>query len=374
MNISIKNSFEKILSSKFFYPFVFIFYFLFLFLLYSQTGIITNLEAEKYIGAASEIIKGNHQYSFDNYLFFLSYNYFLAFCFLISGYKFAVFMQIVLTIISAFCIEKIVLKFTSSNSLSKISLFLFLFSYLIQYWVITLFSESFFISITLFYFYFIICKSYTVKNSISIFLIGIILLFARPQGVLFILPSILFLFQEKFKIKKSLFFILLLFSSVALFYLISIQNNSCEGVVKPITESSIICGFPEKPVGEILFDHCTILEAHKYLIEKNSFTYDLKLCIKKGISFFTLTRNYYSTSHNVLLLLHYPFYILLLFTFFIKREINLLQTILFLNAFLIAITYNEWHGRYITVVFPLIIILGMAGVKKILEKRNITIR
>ncbi len=357
----------KITSSSLFYPIVFVLYFIFLFFLYYQTGIITNHEAKKYISAANEIINGNIAFSFKNYFLFSSYNFFLVICFFISGLKFAILIQVFLSIVSAFCINKIVLKLTSSTILSKIAFLVFLFSYLIQFWVLTFFSESFFISISIVFLFFVTCKNYSLKNIFFIVLIGAILIFSRPQGILVIIPSIIFLIQKKFNYKKIIGIILFLALSIVFFSTVLIQVCSCEDVIKPICESSIICGFPEKPNEVFNLIDCTILNAHTCLIEKNSFWYDFKLCCRKAFSFFVLTREYYSPTHNFIMMLHYPLYILALFSFKNNNETILFHSIILMNVILISLTFNEWHGRYLSVVYPMIIVLSMFGTKQLLK-------
>jgi hypothetical protein len=364
---------NKIISSPLFYLINLFFYLLFLLFLYFKTGIITNHEAEKYIDSANEILKGNYNFSFENYLLFSSFNYFLATCILITGYKLAIVGQLFLSVFSAYCIMKIVLELTNSNVLSKISYSLFLFSYLIQFWVITLFSESFFISISVILLYTIICKKKLFNIKLILLLLTIVLLFARPQGVLFIMPAFIFYLQKNYNLKKQHSFLLFCGLSFVLFGFVLFQKNSCEDVIRPISESSVICGFPEKPSSVFSLEKCNIFYAHKYLIKEYSIWYDLKMCSKKVISFFILTRDYYSVLHNFYMIIHYPLYILIIFSIKRNKEIQLFFSIIFLNLVLIALTFNEWHGRFTAIVFPIMLILGMIGLKKVLGLYKINI-
>jgi hypothetical protein len=196
-------------------------------------------------------------------------------------------------------------------------------------------------------------------------------MFARPQGVLFILPAWIFFAERHGFIYKATGIKLLVLALSAVFYYILYHKVSCEHVYRPIAESDIICGFSQTKEVLITPATCNILNAHKYIINEYGWVHEMKLFGNKVVSLFTLTRSYYSTSHNLLIGLNYfilALSIIPLLNLLKGKNIeHLFYTIIFCNAFLIGITYDEWHGRYLAVLMPMLIILAARGLNDLLK-------
>ena len=129
-------------------------YSLFLYLIFKNSSIITNNEAEKYIKASQELAKGDIGYTIKHHLFYSSYIFFITPFLSILGLKATIAAQALLNIIAAYCIKSSVEIISPGNRFSFVAALVLLFSYAVQFWTLTLFSDNFFVAIiciTLYY-------------------------------------------------------------------------------------------------------------------------------------------------------------------------------------------------------------------------------
>ena len=136
-----------------------------------------------------------------------------------------------------------------------------------------------------------------------------------------------------------------------------------------IVEGHVICGSPERPGALEDFHGTTILDAQVALFREPA--YATGLFVRRTVSLFTLTRPYYSSTHNLLLLPLYALFALAVAGWWrwkAEEVVGLLVAVLVLNALLIGLTYDEWNGRFLVPLWPIIIALAGAGWDRAVER------
>ncbi|MEJ8843053.1 hypothetical protein WG954_11720 [Lacibacter sp. H375] len=357
-------------SYKIKYLLISIAYVFFLYLLYRHTGIITVNEAEKYIVASQEFLKGNIAYTFEHHLFYSSYVLFITPFYALGGVIGVVIAQVVFNILAAICLKKSIDLILPGNKVSTLGSLIFLFSYPIQYWTLTLFSDNFFVCLIS------ICLYYTIKKKTmpeKIFWLFLLLIqvFSRPPGVfLSTVFGCYYLYTEKI-VSTSRLWALVVILFLFLFSILFFIPVETSGYIKPIAAGAIIVNKPDYDVPEFNgLEKSTLSAAYSYLFEHKGFSQTLGLYFRKLGSFFTLTRPYYSKLNNSILSLHYLLYFLAIGGLFLLR--NKMQLLIFflvvmlLIANLTALTYNEWHYRFTLAIFPFLIVLSVLSFNYIL--------
>ncbi|MBK6754256.1 MAG: hypothetical protein IPG69_11865 [Flavobacteriales bacterium] len=91
--------------------------------------------------------------------------------------------------------------------------------------------------------------------------------------------------------------------------------------------------------------------------------------MQKVLTFFHLTRPFFSTAHNVALVLHYPIYLFAAIGLFKPRcaEQNIVLAVLALHIAVFSLTYLEWHGRFMAPVWPLLLMVATIGGQRALR-------
>ena len=337
-------------------------YLIFLCLLYLRQGIIDFNEAEKYISAVEQITEGNVLLTLKAYTFYSSYLIFLAALLPLGGIMFVVIAQVILNFIASVFLKKTLSELTGSTKYGIIAQVLFLSCYPIQVWTLTLFSDSFFICIISISTYFILKKEKNTKDLLTLAFLSLVLIFARPPGIMFILSYFIY-YSCRQKRFKPQFFLAAALGFCIVHFMIFTTKAETTAFIEPVASGAIIVDRPNYDVAE--FDNIeksSLADAYAYLLKKNKPDYLLNLYIKKVISFFTLTRPYYSNSHNLILYFYYLLYPLALAGLFKmfksqnKSEATMIIVAIFLCANLTGLTYNEWHYRFTIEIFPLLII------------------
>jgi hypothetical protein len=141
----------------------------------------------------------------------------------------------------------------------------------------------------------------------------------------------------------------------------------------PLIQEHIICGVPTNlsPAGA---DAGGPPEVINYILNNpGSFA---RLVLRRSIAFFGLTREYYSTLHNIsLLLLFLPIYTLAIVSLRSwskrsKAEFVYLITMIGLTWMMVIFTCDDWHNRFILALTPLLLLTAMPAIKLPALKRN----
>lgn len=318
-------------------------------------GINISNEGQKFIGEAKMILGSNSESIIRYQLLNLSYIVYLI-PFLTFGVplKAIVLVTHIITLFSYWKFSSF-LKERYNETVSFMWLAFMMLCPLIVYWNFSLYSESFFIMLSLLF------VSSHFKNERISFLYAFILIFARPTGILTVLTcwSLKLVCNEKISLKRSVLYLIpalvCLFSII--FFFVELHTN---GVAREIMSGSVICGLPTHPMSKYLPLHFTLGETYSHYIGQFGFADLLGVMIRRGISFFNLTRPHYSLFHNLVNACFSIFFVLnllcLIASFKKLRkyfiEVFYIQVIVLLNCALVILFFNEWTERYTLVTFP----------------------
>lgn len=338
-------------------------YGLFLYLIFRNSGIITVNEAEKYIAASQELAKGNFEYTFKHHLFYSSYIFFITPFLSTIGITATVIAQALLNVVASLCIKRSIDIILPDNKISYLGALIFLFSYPVQYWTMTLFSDNFFVTVICITLYYTLKKKTKQEFVFWIFLLAV-QVFTRPPGVFLTAAfGCYYLYESKILSTARVVMLaaIIMITVTGFLFYIPVETK---GYIKPIAAGSIIVDKPDYDIPKFNnLEKSTLSEAYAYLFEQNGVPYTIHLYFKKLWSFFTLTRPYYSPLNNSILAVHYLLYALAIAGMFIIRKKRALFVLFLTSMILIsnltALTYNEWHYRFTLAIFPFIIVLSV---------------
>jgi hypothetical protein len=185
---------------------------------------------------------------------------------------------------------------------------------------------------------------------------------SRPLGILLVFPTLLFIFMKLPK-KQKIYFSIAVISSVLLFnYIVQtvFTTTSDWNLRKTIEEADIICNIPGPRSGENLnlSNHPNQLYQLLYYVTHN-FSHFADLALIRLKFFYTMVRDYYSTFHNLYLIL----YLIMIYGSIllgIKKIIRFLPPALGLFIFstialftiTIALQCDDYHNRFFLTLMP----------------------
>ena len=280
------------------------------FALLYRYGIITNNEAVKYTREAHNVLAGK-SFSEQKYIFYSSYIYihvlFIKLGFETTGvYVF----QLLANLISTYLFYKTALHVYRSKLVAFIVAVLLIICFPFQYWTICLYTESFFCSLVIIFIYclFGMSKSTSVKYSFAILLL-VLLIFSRPTGILFIAVITITILYKLLKDKKIIAAVSGMCLLIAVFvYLLNYEVNSAASYnfINPFLEHNVICDVPLANSTSQENIYGKGINAVMLYVKNNPAEF-LRLCGMRFISFWSLTRPFYTNAHNWMLRIFFPF-------------------------------------------------------------------
>jgi hypothetical protein len=344
-------------------------------------GIKLDGEAVKFIENANRLINGEPFFNGVFGYFYIAYSLLVAlFVKLSINFIFVAVVQILLSFYAALCLHKLLHQGLANKNIAFFFFILYLLCYPIQKWNFFLYSESVHTSLLVIGIYYF-NKGVTNKKFISlivcIFLL-ILIFFSRPVGVIFLATLFMVLMGWLYKNKKMQQFYLLLAISIA--SIIIILNSPFTAFVNPdsIRRMEVICMVPELNNTTVYkeYNREGLYKAFTVIKDEIGFSKFFKTGLKKLGYFFGMYRSYYSFGHNLLLIcttLLYPFALIGIFSkrkssFYYIRLFSLIY--LLISSFGIFFTCDEWSNRFISPVFPFILILSAQGFLFVQQKYN----
>lgn len=338
--------------------------------LYQTFGFNTSQEGYKYLVEADYLINGNFQKAFEFQSFYAVYIIYLAIFKLLHLPYIVIFISnYALSWFGYYCFYKLI-KEEIGIVQCKIWIGLMLLSPLIQYWQFNLFSETFFISISLIFVYLLFYKNINYRL-LKVVALSLLLLFSKPTGI-FAIGVLLSLYalMNKLVSKKAIILIGLSIATILFFFVVFTIPLHYNGYSKEIMMGSIYCGFPTLSTPILPRGNYTLWQCYQNIYQTHGAGMILELFIKKINSFLGLTRPYYTNFHNLINALHYVFYFLGLYGIYrsLKQktfENNIYKAFILIilsNAFLIGMIFNEWSERYTVVIFPFIFLFASGGI------------
>ncbi|MEO6819275.1 MAG: hypothetical protein ABI266_07545 [Ginsengibacter sp.] len=339
-------------------------------ILYVHNGIVTDLEAKKYINEATFFIKNGHLSTGNFYLYSTEIFLIVASLKLKTGFILVVIIHWIMNLLATYMFFTIAMNFLKKEILAVIVTFLYIINIPYQVYNSFLFTESLFYSLTIIYSGFLLRLTIlNLKNIIFIFLFLLLLSITRPTGILFFGATaiyVFFKFLHHWSIVQKM--VLLTVSLVLFIVLINsmMQSGGELNLMLPFVKENIICGVNTTINANIqTLQNDTSLYGLLYYITHNPGHF-LHLAWLKTISFFAMTRSYYSLPHNILLILfYYPFYLMSILDIRNqfktgKKKLNYFISIIILYWLTSVFTCDDWHGRFFLTISPFLFLLGMS--------------
>ncbi|UAY53514.1 hypothetical protein [Ferruginibacter albus] len=344
-------------------------------------GIGTTLEAEKYIGEANRLI--NRQGFTEVRYVFYSLTIFIIWLSLTIkiGLSGAVVIQALYNLFALFFFFKSLRQiFNSEVYPFAITLLLIVFSPYSS-WTVYLYTESVFYSSCLLLLAALINYIFS-KNAKTFFFLLIsmlLVILARPLGILFLAPVWLFLFVD---VKRKTKFILIPIAIAGCVLFVYISNivfsttNDANSTLAAQTDC-IICGIrsPSPHAIKITSDGSQVYQLYYYII--NNFEHFLQLGTIRLKYFFLMTRSYYSNLHNLFLLAFMiPLYFFTIISWFILkgrtyRPIYIFQlSSIFIFAVAVMLQCDDFHNRFILALFPFFLTITAKTIEHVLERKK----
>src|SRR5579871_556062 len=346
-----------------------------------KNGIVVTGEAEKYIGQANIFLETGKLSSQSLWLYFTQIAL-LSFCLKMKiSFVFALIIQLFFNFIATFCFFEFLNLTFKKVPIALTGTLILLFNHPYQEFNTFLQTESLFYSFTLILSCYVLSiKKLSLKNFIGVILSLGVISITRPTGLLFIPPVFLYLFLIRFKrfskLKKLI--ILLVFALIFLFIInIAMETGGEFDFILPFKDEDIICGYPSiNHAASIDFAHKgnSVLGLLYYIV--HNFAQFIRLSWLKTTAFFGLYRNYFSTPHNIFLIIYfYSLHILALagLAYWIKNYFNqavYLLLILLIIWLTVMLTCDDWHNRFYLSISPYIILLSMGALQKFFKKNK----
>lgn len=249
----------------------------------------------------------------------------------------------------------------------------------IHRWNLTLYSESIFISLLIFFLGFVYKYRHDLySKKYWIIAFSVLLSFSRPHGLLFIPSILIYLFLNASDIKKRIRILLLSIIMIASLFALALfifEGGGGMDAMKPFKESHVICYIPTKekmPALDIV-ETGSVYNDLLYYITHNKVHF-IKLTALKLKSFFLITRTHYSTVQNtyltVLILILYPFTLFGIFRVVTTKNPFLLYLLVTLIIYPLACTLqcDDWHARFTVPILPHIILIASFGLHQLTIK------
>lgn len=332
-------------------------------------GIITELEAIRYINVAKYILSTGH-YPSDNFLFYSVLIWLGVFCIKYStGFGLIIVLQIILNGLSVLFFYKLILKLTSRSIIALVFTLIFLSMIYYHVYNVYLYTESIYFSLTVLFTYFLFfIPSLTFKNICLVILFIIVLSITRPTGFFFLPAAFVFL-TFKFYYKKAwLITSVCLISCTVIFYLLlNFIMGSGGGLdfLLPYLDERVICGVPTitKPHDIRIPEELNPVQTLWYVFTHHTGLF-LSLASRRFIAFFGMVRSHYSFFHNIYIVtIFFTVYILMLLS--VKKMFTqLLPVALYCSAVIalftitIILSCDEWHNRFIFGLWPLFLVMA----------------
>lgn len=324
--------------------------------LFLHFDVLVDKEALKYVGCAQAVLDGDFVDLTGNYLKYGSYVLFLIPFVAIGAPWLAFFAQMVIGVFAALAMGRMVRRSTGSKRVGNLSMAVVLLCWPIQFWVLALYTESFFTSMVMLF-----MERITREGKVGPLsnLLAFITVFARPVGLLFVVPALLWNWT------KSLSPIIQRYVRVGgsfaiLFVAITVPRIE-RAQLAPIVEGQVIAGLPEGSPAMADFTGTTIADAQVYFIRNNSVGKAVVLAIRRVFSLYSFHRPWYSTLHNLASSVWCLLYPIALYGVWRGRWNNATRTVamvLLLNTLLIGLTHDEWSGRFLVPLLPWVIYLA----------------
>jgi hypothetical protein len=340
-------------------------------LLIRQYGIVTNLEATKYIDEANHLLQFGYFNTNNHYLYSTQIFLIAAVIKLHLGFSVIVIVQLLLNLLATIMFYELSCFFLKKPTLATVASMFFIINIPYQLYTGYLFTESIFYSLTIIYSSYVLrLEKLTLKDWLFILLFATLLSITRPTGILFFAVTLLYIFFRFLNKLGLLYKIIIISVSLAIFLVIinsMLEAGGSLDFMLPFKKENIICGVNTVSNADIkTIEKGNSIQGIVYYIFNNKEQF-LRLAGLKTLAFFGMLRTYYSLFHNILLgLFFYPFYILSFIGTWKKikqgdKALIYIVAIILLYWLTTLLTCDDWHNRFILTISPFLFLLGFAA-------------
>lgn len=340
-------------------------------------GIFTGLEAEKYINEAHSLIKTG-SFSAPRFWFYSITIFVLAISFKLKiGITGAFIIQALINLFAYLFFSK-ALTIIFKNAATALFIIIYLLAFLpYQTWIVFLFTESLFFSLILILFSFIVLyKPVTTKNFLITGLLVLLVIMARPLGLLFAVSCFVYIFCNVNSGWKKIMGFSTILLIIGIYYCINIIFSTIPDwhITQAFEQESIICNLPTSPPYTVLKLSTTgspVFQLYYYLT--HNFSHFLHFTGVKLNYFFLMARPYYSELHNNFLIFNNVLlYILALTGLYFKKSafnkgiIPFIIWSILLYTLTIIFQCDDYHNRFILSIYPFFVILAARSAEYLL--------
>lgn len=340
------------------------------------TGLFIELEAEKYIHEAQNLIdrKG---LSATRFLFYSPTILIIYLSLKINaGFYGAFLIQASYNLLVTLFFFRSLSTYFTNSAYRLLTVFLLIVFLPYSLWTVYLYTESVFYSNILLLISLLLSHSADdrSKKKILILLALLLVIVSRPLGILFLLPTIFYFYKNARKKYKMIFVPVFLLALLSIGYISNIIFSSIEDVNITLAASQgcIVCGIlPEHPPTlHLTTNGSQIYQLYYYVF--NNFNQFTRIALLKVKYFFMMAREYYSTIHNIgLLMFIIPMYLLgIIYTVSRKQKkhsaffvFQMSSILLFMLS--IILQCDDYHNRFVLSLFPIFLLLAIKGLENL---------
>lgn len=342
-------------------------------------GIVTTGEATKYSFEAENLLNTGH-FSEGKYIFYSAYILLHIFFKLLGFETIGVYIvQLLINLLSMYLLFKLVVKLSKNNATAFVCVLLMIACYSWQLWAVHLYTESLFCPLIIIFTYVLFAMQKSFKQKLTAGLLFLLILFTRPTGLLFI-PVIGLLIMYKLYTRKKILALVYGLIACSLFLVVlnyAMESGTSYDFIKPLVQNYVICDVPLNEQVSVQSSSLQNVEGNlpalvNYIIQNpGSF---FKMAGLKFLSFWGMTRPYYSYWHNLAFMcFFYPLFFLGFIGAFKLRKINgpfILFSVGSIIIFTLSVmfTCDDWNNRFIMPILPFVIIFASFGIKYLYNK------
>ena len=336
-------------------------------------------ESNKYIYEA-QFVNAFHHFSYPHYYLYSLY-IFLHVFFMKLGFELygVYFTQLICSYIATLLFYKILLHTIENKRLAFAGILLWLCCFHFHRFTAFLYTESLFGSFIIIQAYWLLFKPFNNRNLILLSILSLIVILARPTGIVFIPIWVSYwvfnLFQKRKTVAAITVIVSMLLAVSGMLYLIVSRTDMGFNFIIPFTHNYVQCYVFDKTLQEyslnITNDGNPVYIFFYYLLHNP--LHFLHAAWLKTIAYFSITRSYYSGLHNMFIrAFYYPIYLSGILAIWTNRKqlpLWIVYSMISIIFFTISIilTCEDWSSRFIIPITPFIILLGIKGIDSMMK-------
>ncbi|MEM7550431.1 MAG: hypothetical protein AAF363_12185 [Bacteroidota bacterium] len=338
----------------------------------------TSVDSELYISGAEVLLKG--EFPKGRELFYISYMAVLAvITFIGFTPDVVIYIHFIAAVIAIFCTYQLARKLTENSFIALSAPLLYILWFKFQQWNLIVYTDALFSHMVVISIY-ALTQSKKPSSKAGAYVLILFTSFLRPTGLGLLFSVILYelsenlranSFSSKQKIEVSMLSIGLLL--ISLNYILKdfidsfINSYQAAEIIYPkiklIIEKPEFLHIPEKNKQPLMRLMLFILYNPLYFF---------KISLVKGLLFLGHIKPYYSLMHNIFIgAFLYPLYFLALKGYLFMKNGSLktlLISFIMFQLLIVSFTSENWDGRFLLPILPLIFILAANGISAYLQK------